>query len=86
LLRRVISESILHGSGNHQACGQRKTARCMKKHFVSGSAHLGKANSSTLAHSTLGRSTAGEKAILPKASVRPPGHPTPTAMLYNFMS
>jgi hypothetical protein len=58
----------------------------MKKHFVSGSAHLGKANSSTLAHSTLGRSTAGEKAILPKASVRPPGHPTPTAMLYNFMS
>ena len=58
----------------------------MKNHFVSGSAHLGKANSSTLAHSTLGRSTGFEKTILPEASVRPPGHPTPTAMLYNSMS
>jgi hypothetical protein len=41
--RRAISESILHGSGNHQECDQRKTARRMKNHFVSGSAHLGKA-------------------------------------------
>lgn len=58
----------------------------MKNQFVSGPVHLGKASPSTLAHRTLGRITTCAKAILPEASVRPPGHPTPTAMLYNSMS
>ena len=77
-----------HFARQRKSSGMRPTQNGAphEKPFCFGVRASWQSNSSTLAHSTLGRSATCEKAILPEASVRPPGHPTPTAMLYNSMS